>query len=102
MNSFTNQALKDVSQNYNVELLSQYQKVTKEDVLGSLKKYFLPLFDPASSVSVVVTAPGKITEITEGLTKVGYEVEQQTIDVEMADVSDGSTEDGSESSEGSR
>ena len=67
-------------------------------MLASLKKYFLPLFDSASSVVAVVTAPGKTAEITEGLTKVGYQVEQQTMDVEMADGSDS----GSESSEGSQ
>ena len=102
LTSFTNQALKDVPQNWNVDLLSKYQEVTKEDVLASLKKYFLPLFDSASSVVAVVTAPGKTAEITEGLTKVGYQVEQQTMDVEMADGSDASSVSGSGSSEGSQ
>ena len=54
------------------------------------------------SVVAVVTAPGKTAEITEGLTKVGYQVEQQTMDVEMADGSDASSVSGSESSEGSQ
>ncbi|CAL1695478.1 unnamed protein product [Somion occarium] len=83
--SFINQALKGVPQNFNVELLERFQAVTKEDVLTSLKQHFLPLFDPSSSVAVVVTAPAKAAEINEGLTKAGFDVEQRTLDVGVDD-----------------
>ncbi|ETW86965.1 Metallo peptidase M16 [Heterobasidion irregulare TC 32-1] len=79
--SFTNQALRGVPQNYNIDLLKKFELVTKEDVLYALRKYILPVFDPATSVVVSVTAPGKTEEITQGLTAIGYEVEMRTVDV---------------------
>ncbi|TCD61425.1 hypothetical protein EIP91_008439 [Steccherinum ochraceum] len=92
--SFTNQAFKGVSQNFNVELLEKFQAVTKEDVIASLKKYFLPLFDPATSVAVVVTGPAKTEEISQGLKQAGFSVENRTLEV---DPDEGSEFDGSES-----
>ena len=68
-------------QNYNIDLLKKFELVTKEDVLYALRKYVLPVFDPATSVVVSVTAPGKTEEITQGLTAIGYEVEMRTVDV---------------------
>ena len=101
--SFINQGLKGVPQNYNIELLEKFQQITKEDVLAVLKKYFLPLFDSSSSVAVVVTAPGKADQVSEELGKVGFQVEQKTLQVEADE--DGeyseSDESGSES-DGSR
>ncbi|KAI0815109.1 Metalloenzyme, LuxS/M16 peptidase-like protein [Irpex lacteus] len=96
--SFVNQALKGVSQNHNVELLEKFQAVTKEDVLKALQKYYLPLFDPASSAAVVVTAPSKSEQIGAELSKRGYEVEQRTLDL-GADEDEGSedSESGSDS-----
>ena len=94
--SFTNQGLKGVSQNHNVELLEKFQAVTKADVLAALKTHFLPLFDAQSSVAVVVTAPGKADEVSDELGKIGFDVERRTLQVEADE--DGS-ESGSEFSE---
>ncbi|KZT72760.1 hypothetical protein DAEQUDRAFT_663389 [Daedalea quercina L-15889] len=83
--SFLNQAFRGVPQNYNRELLERYRSVTKAEVLAVLRKYFLNLFDPSSSVTVVVTAPGKIAETTEGLTKLGFEVSQRSLEADADD-----------------
>ena len=104
--SFTNQALKGVSQNHNVELLEKFQEISKADVLAVLQKYFLPLFDSSSSVAVVVTAPGKADQVSEDLGKIGFEVERKTLQVETDEdgefsESEGS-DDGSESDESGR
>ncbi|PSS37563.1 hypothetical protein PHLCEN_2v579 [Hermanssonia centrifuga] len=80
--SFSNQALKGVSQNYNIEILEKYQAVTKEDVIYALREYYLPVFDPSSSVAVVVTAPSKAKELGDDLTMAGYEVEQRTLHID--------------------
>ncbi|THH28068.1 hypothetical protein EUX98_g6115 [Antrodiella citrinella] len=96
--SFSNQALKGVSQNFNVELLEKFQAVTKEDVILSLQKYFLPLFDPATSVAVVVTGPSRTQDIDEGLTQAGFVVEHRTLEVDPDEDVDGS-ESGSDSDE---
>lgn len=38
-------------------------------------KYFVPLFDPASSVAAITCAPGLALTMTEDLEAAGYEVE---------------------------
>ncbi|KAF7320399.1 hypothetical protein MKEN_00824700 [Mycena kentingensis (nom. inval.)] len=86
--SFVNQALRGVSQNHQMELLEKYQAITKEDVLEILRKYFLPLFDPSSSVAVVVTSPAKQDSIAEGLAASGFEVEKRTLEVDPSEMED--------------
>ena len=66
--SFRKQALENLSGTHQLE---KYQAVTKDDVLGALKTYFLPMFDPSSSIAVVVAAPVEIDEIGEGLEALG-------------------------------
>jgi len=96
--SFTNQALKGVSQNWNVELLKKYQIVTKDDVIAALKKHVLPVFDPSSSVAVAVTAPSKADLIAEGLTSAGFQVEKRTLEIDPSELegSESGSESGSE------
>jgi hypothetical protein len=84
--SFANQALKGVSQNWNVELLKKYQIVTKEDVIVALKKHVLPVFDPSSSVAVAVTAPSKADSIAKGLTSAGFQVEKRTLEFDPSEL----------------
>jgi hypothetical protein len=69
--------------------------------LKTLEKHFLPLFDPSSSVAIVVTAPSKAEEIDMGLQSLGFEVEQRELAVDPEEpewtASDGESESGSES-----
>ncbi len=88
MVSFTNQALRNVPRTHQIDLLEKYQAVTKDDVLTALKTYFLPLFDPLSSVAVVVTAPAKADEIGEGLKAIGFEVTQRATEIDPIDIED--------------
>ena len=96
--SFVNQALKQVNQNYNREMLEKYQAVTKDQILDALKKYCLPLFNPESSIAVVVTAPGKVDTTVEGLTTLGFEVEKRAVEVDQDEFED---DNGSEGDSGS-
>ena len=100
MNSFINQALKGVSQDFQVEMLSRYQAITREQVLEALRKYFLPLFDPATSIAVVVTAPSKLNAVAAGLTKYGFDVERRTLEVDAQEFEE--SENASESDDGER
>ena len=77
MNSFVNQALRGVSSTHHIDLLEKYRAIRKEDVLAAFKKHISPLFDPASSVAVVVTAPGNARSIVERLTSLGFDVAQK-------------------------
>ncbi len=96
--SFTNQALKGVQQNYQVDLLEKFQAVTKEDVISVFRSHFLPLFDSKSSVAVVVTAPSKADAIDAGLKGYGFEVERRSLEI---DPSEAEGSDGSDSDSGS-
>ncbi|KAF9229385.1 hypothetical protein BS17DRAFT_771387 [Gyrodon lividus] len=101
INSFTNQALKGLPQDHNIQLLEKYQAVTREDVLASLKKYILPLFNSSSSTVVVVTAPSKVDQIADGLKGYGFDVEKRTLEVDPDEDASGSgsgSESGSEES----
>lgn len=106
MVSFTNQALKNVPKTHQIDLLEKYQAVTKDDVLSVIKTHFLPLFDPSSSVAVVVTAPAKADEIGAGLKAMGFEVTQRVMETDSNnsenDESTGDDESNSESSSDSR
>ncbi|KAF8078531.1 Metalloenzyme, LuxS/M16 peptidase-like protein [Lyophyllum atratum] len=95
--SFTNQALKGVPRTHQVDLLEKYQAVTKEDVLAALEKHFLPLFQSSSSVVVTVTAPSKAEQIGEGLKAAGFDVEQRKLEIDPAELSEGSEESDDES-----
>ncbi|KAJ2928846.1 hypothetical protein H1R20_g8241, partial [Candolleomyces eurysporus] len=95
--SFANQALKGLPQRYQVDLLEKYQAVTKEDVLAALRDYFLPLFDPASSIAVVVTAPSKVEAISKSLLAEGFDVTQKALEVDPSELEEGSEEGESDS-----
>ena len=97
--SFVNQALKQVNQNYNREMLEKYQAVTKDEILDALKKYCLPLFNPESSIAVVVTAPGKVDTTVEGLTTLGFEVEKRAVEVDQDEFEDGNGSEGDSGSD---
>ena len=86
MTSFINQALKGVSRTHQIDLLERYQTIKKEDILAALRKYFLPLFDPAASVAVVVTAPGNAQSIEEGLTDIGFDVTRKELHIDSTDM----------------
>lgn len=91
LNSFINQALKGVNQNHNRELLEKYQAVTKDEVLAALKKYCLRVFNPATSVAVIVTAPGKVDSTMAGFQNLGFVPERRELEVspeEMEGLSD--------------
>lgn len=92
--------MKGLPKDSNLKLLEKYQAITKDDVLASLSKYFLPLFDSSSSTVVVVTAPSKVDQIANDLEGYGFKTEKRTLEVGDGDSITG---DGSEtSSEASR
>jgi Zn-dependent M16 (insulinase) family peptidase len=81
--SFVNQALSNIPKTHQFDLLERYQTIRKEDILAALRKHFLPLFDPAASVAVVVTAPRNAQGIGEGLTGLGFDVTQKALHYTM-------------------
>jgi hypothetical protein len=51
--------------------------------LAVFEKYFKPLFDPASAAAVVVTAPGNVQTIEEGLAGLGFDVTRKELHIEQ-------------------
>lgn len=90
-----------MSQNHHTDLLGKYQEVSKDDVLRVLQQYFLPLFDPSTSVVVSVTAPGKAQEICEGLKDAGFIVERRTLEVDHEEGNESGSESESDESKSS-
>lgn len=82
--------------------------MTKDEILAMLEKYVLPLFNPGTSVAVVVTAPGKVDGTVAGLNELGFEVEKTALEVSPEEMNgaahdgeDGSSYDGSDYESGS-
>lgn len=99
--SFVNQALKQVNQNYNRELLEKYQAVTKDEILAALEKHCLPLFNPETSIAVIVTAPGKVDSTADSMTSLGFEVEKRAVEVDQDELDGSASEDSDETDEDS-
>ncbi|KAF8735471.1 hypothetical protein AX14_001971 [Amanita brunnescens Koide BX004] len=96
--SFSNQALKNIPQSYQIDLLEKYKDITQDDVLRALRKYFLPLFNSSTSVALVVTAPGKAAETCERLSTAGFEVTHRELEIDPNEMEDSdNTESESES-----
>jgi len=81
--TFTNQALKGVSGSHQIDLLEKYQTIKKEDIIAAFRQYFMPLFDPASSVAVVVTSIGKVESVVDGLTNLGFDVTRKELSTDF-------------------
>ncbi|KZW02722.1 hypothetical protein EXIGLDRAFT_732962 [Exidia glandulosa HHB12029] len=80
MASFTNQVLKGAPQDRHLQMLHKYQDVTLEQVRSALKKYVLPVFEPASSIAAATCSSAVAEKVAEGLKGAGYEVETRVWD----------------------
>ncbi|KAG9104560.1 hypothetical protein FRC06_001340 [Ceratobasidium sp. 370] len=103
LDSFVNQVLKNVPQDHGRQLLTSIQAVDLQSVRTALKTHVLPLFDPATSIAVVVSSPSKAADISDGLKSSGFDVELRTLDFSGdEDIDDPGSESGSSvSSQGS-
>ncbi|KAH8114464.1 Metalloenzyme, LuxS/M16 peptidase-like protein [Phellopilus nigrolimitatus] len=58
--------------------LKKFQAVTKDEILTALKKYCLPLFNPDTSVAVVLSSQGRFDSTASDLRSLGFDVEKKT------------------------
>ncbi|KAH9941151.1 Metalloenzyme, LuxS/M16 peptidase-like protein [Epithele typhae] len=77
--SFINLSLKGVPREHNRTVLDECLRMTREDVVGVLRKYFLPLFDSASSLVIAVTGPNSVGTIAGALEESGFEVQRRVV-----------------------
>ncbi|KAG7750305.1 hypothetical protein KL912_000865 [Ogataea haglerorum] len=69
---FYDQVLMKRGPDYNQTLVKSLSQVTSEDVVDVLKKHFLPMFDPKSSVCFVCCSPSKVESIERFFSSKGY------------------------------
>lgn len=97
--AFVDVALKGTSKDSLKQLLEKSKTVTTEEVLATIKKYLLPLFDAKSSLAAIASSANKAGQISDYLRSVGYSVEIKEL---TNPVSNFENEDGdSESDRGS-
>ncbi|KAK0536901.1 hypothetical protein OC835_000659 [Tilletia horrida] len=99
---FNNEAMQGTEKGRGRRLLQQLNGVTIAEVQRVLKEYIVPLFNPATSICAIASAPQQAKAIREALTAVGYEIEERTIDTAGDDGeegSEGSDEQGSDDSD---
>ncbi|KAH8114457.1 Metalloenzyme, LuxS/M16 peptidase-like protein [Phellopilus nigrolimitatus] len=58
--------------------LKKFQAVTKDEILTALKKYCLPLFNPGTSVAVVLSSQDRFDSTANDLRSLGFDVEKKT------------------------
>ena len=73
--------------------------MTLPAVREALKKYILPIFDPATSICAIASAPSRTKEIANSLKEVGYDIEERDLDLGVDDSEGESGSDGSDGSE---
>jgi len=49
----------------------------------------MPIFDPASSVAVVVTATGKVESVVDGLTRLRFDVTRKGLQTDLSNIETG-------------
>lgn len=94
--SFANQVLFGVSKDFGREQLEKIKPVTKQDILESIKKYIVPIFDPATSIASVATGKAKADSLAKRFADQGFEVERRSFG-EAEDGSDDESHSGSDS-----
>lgn len=79
--TFTNMALKGIEKDASRQLLNKTKDITIDQVLKTIEKYFLPIFDARSSVAMVASSPSKAASTASSLKMAGYRVEQRELNV---------------------
>ncbi|CAD6909796.1 unnamed protein product [Tilletia controversa] len=100
MSSFNEETMLGIGKGRGRRLLLQLNTVTIADVQRTLQTYIVPLFDPATSVCAIASAPQQAKGIRESLSSAGYEITERTIATagdEDEDGSEGSEDDDDES-----
>lgn len=91
--AYVDQALKEVGKDHSQRMLAKLPSITDDDVRRVINQYFVPLFDPATSIGAVSTNAGKADEVEQGFKELGYDVSRE----ELPELSNEDEYSGSES-----
>ncbi|KAG7863469.1 hypothetical protein KL919_000784 [Ogataea angusta] len=90
---FFDQVLMKRGPDYNQMLVKSLSRVTAQDVVDVLRKYFLPMFNPKSSVCFVCCSPSKVKSIEKFFSSKGYDTSVEHIAADDGDEDYESDED---------
>lgn len=77
--AYVDQALKGVGKDFSQRVLARLPSISDDEVRRVIKQYFVPLFDPATSIGAVSTNAGKADEIEQGFKELGYDVSREEL-----------------------
>lgn len=89
--AYLDEVLKGVGKDFSQKMLEKIPTVTLKDVRDVIGKYFVPVFDSATSLGAVTVNSGKAEEVETGFKELGFEVERKELPTL------GNEEEGSES-----
>ena len=95
--AYLDEILRGVGKNFSQEMLAKLPGVTLDDLRGVIRKYFVPLFDPAHTIGAVAVNTGKADEVETGFTELGFEVERRELPQLGGDEDGSGSESGSDS-----
>lgn len=77
--SYVDEILKGVGKQHSQELLAKLSSVTIPQIRECIAKYFVKLFDPATSIAAVAVNSGKADEVEAGFKEFGFEVSRREL-----------------------
>ncbi|BEI83257.1 hypothetical protein CcaverHIS002_0311250 [Cutaneotrichosporon cavernicola] len=95
--AYVDEVLKGIGKDWSQRMLAEIPQVTREDIRAAIGKYYVPLFDPATSIGAVTVNVGKADEVESGFKELGFETERHELPKLGADDSDMNGSEGSES-----
>lgn len=78
--SYTNQVIRGISKDWSHRMLEKVQAVTPDEIRDVLGRYFLPVFEPATSNVVVTCATIMREKLVRNLAEAGYAPEVRTLE----------------------
>lgn len=70
--SFTNQVVLDIPKDWSRQFAKQVQHVRKDDIIGAVRDFMLPLFDPSTANVYVTCAPVMVEKLIGNLKEAGF------------------------------
>lgn len=82
---YLDNVLKKRGPDYNTKFIKELSKLTEDDVIRALNKYFVPMFNAESSVVFICAHPTNAEELKDFFTEKGYEVTVEEVPTSQGD-----------------
>lgn len=82
---YLDNVLKKRGPDYNTKFIKELSKLTHDDVIRALNKYFVPMFNAETSAVFICAHPSNAKELSEFFTEKGYEVTIEEVPTSQLD-----------------